>query len=89
MSFVTRVVRGSRFGSFPWAIWDRSSDPIVMRVTMPAKDAANARIGEAVTLKATLQPPREPIEPGGFDFGRQAWFASLGATAMRRAKSSP
>jgi hypothetical protein len=86
MSFVTRVVRGSRFGSFPWAIWDRSSDPIVMRVTMPAKDAANARIGEAVTLKATLQPPREPIEPGGFDFGRQAWFASLGATGYATSK---
>ncbi len=51
-----------------------------VRVTMPAKDAVNARIGEAVTLKATLQPPPEPIEPGGFDFGRQAWFASLGAT---------
>ena len=51
-----------------------------MRVTMPAPDAANSRIGEAVALSATLQPPPEPIEPGGFDFGRQAWFASLGAT---------
>jgi len=57
-----------------------------VRVTMPAPDAANSRIGEAVALSATLQPPPEPIEPGGFDFGRQAWFASLGATGYATSK---
>ena len=46
----------------------------------------NSRIGEAVALSATLQPPPEPIEPGGFDFGRQAWFASLGATGYATSK---
>jgi predicted membrane metal-binding protein len=51
-----------------------------------AKDGADARIGDAVTLKATLQPPPEPVEPGGFDFGRQAWFASLGATGYATSK---
>jgi competence protein ComEC len=54
--------------------------PYRVRISLPAKDAANARIGQAVTLHATLQPPPEPIEPGGFDFARQAWFARLGAT---------
>lgn len=54
--------------------------PYRVRVTMPAKDGAGVRIGEAVSLQATLQPPPEPIAPGSFDFARQAWFARLGAT---------
>ena len=48
-----------------------------MRVTLPAKDIADLKVGEAIALNAT---PPEPIEPGGFDFGRQAWFARLGGT---------
>ncbi len=60
--------------------------PYRVRVSLPAADGANARIGEAVTLHATLQPPPEPVEPGGFDFGRQAWFARLGATGYATSK---
>ena len=60
--------------------------PYRLRVSLPAGDAASARIGEAVTLRATLQPPPEPVEPGGFDFGRQAWFARLGATGYATSK---
>ena len=26
--------------------------------------------GEAISLKATLRPPPEPVQPNGFDFGR-------------------
>ena len=47
------------------------------------------RIGDAVALHATLQPPPEPIEPGGFDFGRQAWFARLGGTGYATSKIEP
>ena len=57
-----------------------------MRVSLPAADGASARIGQAVTLHATLQPPPEPVEPGGFDFGRQAWFARIGATGYATSK---
>jgi competence protein ComEC len=56
---------------------------------MPAPDADDVRIGQAVALSATLQPPPEPIEPGGFDFARQAWFASLGATGYATSKVQP
>jgi competence protein ComEC len=53
--------------------------PYRVRITL---SAANARIesGEAVALKAMLGPPPEPIAPNGFDFGRKAWFARLGAS---------
>ncbi len=60
--------------------------PYRIRVSMPARHAAGVRIGEAVTLHATLQPPPEPIEPGGFDFARQAWFSRLGATGYATSK---
>ena len=30
-------------------------------------------------LRATLMPPAEPALPGDYDFGRQAWFAGIGA----------
>ena len=31
-----------------------------------------------MTLRATLNPPPEPVAPGDFDFGRRAWFKQLG-----------
>ncbi|WP_108683579.1 ComEC/Rec2 family competence protein [Methyloceanibacter sp. wino2] len=34
--------------------------------------------GEAISLRATLNPPPEPVAPGDFDFGRRAWFQQLG-----------
>jgi len=63
--------------------------PYRVRVSLAARDISNARIGEAVTLHATLQPPPEPIEPGGFDFARRAWFARLGATGYVTSKVAP
>ncbi|MEQ1695953.1 MAG: ComEC/Rec2 family competence protein, partial [Hyphomicrobiaceae bacterium] len=36
------------------------------------------RPGDAVRLTATLGPPAEPSLPGGFDFGRQAWYLGIG-----------
>jgi competence protein ComEC len=60
--------------------------PYRARVTLPARDAASIKTGEAVQLFATLQPPPEPIAPGGFDFARQAWFDRLGATGYATSK---
>jgi competence protein ComEC len=60
--------------------------PYRVRLSLPAGDAAGARIGTAVTLRATLQVPPEPVEPGGFDFARQAWFSRLGATGYGTGK---
>jgi competence protein ComEC len=63
--------------------------PYRVRVSMPAKYAAGVRIGEAVTMRATLQPPPEPVEPGAFDFARAAWFGRLGATGYATSKVAP
>ena len=35
--------------------------------------------GDRIRLRALLMPPSPPVEPGGFDFARQAYFQRLGA----------
>jgi len=40
--------------------------------------------GLRVMLTAHLSPPSGPVEPGGFDFQRHAWFARLGAVGYAR-----
>ncbi len=36
-------------------------------------------VGDSVRLRARLLPPSEPVLPGGFDFGRWAYFHGIGA----------
>jgi competence protein ComEC len=59
--------------------------PYRVRVSL---SAASGRVetGEAIRLRATLQPPPEPIIPSGFDFARSAWFDRLGAIGYATAK---
>jgi competence protein ComEC len=40
--------------------------------------------GMRVMMTAHLSPPDGPVEPGGFDFQRLAWFRSLGAVGYTR-----
>ncbi len=40
--------------------------------------------GLRVMTTAHLSPPSGPVEPGGFDFQRHAWFARLGAVGYSR-----
>jgi competence protein ComEC len=51
--------------------------PYRVRVSLSAA-AGRVETGEAIRLRATLQPPPEPIIPAGFDFARSAWFDRLG-----------
>ena len=41
--------------------------------------AAPLQPGDRIRLRALLMPPSAPVEPHGFDFARQAYFARLGA----------
>lgn len=40
--------------------------------------------GMTVILTGHLSPPSGPVEPGGFDFQRNAWFAGLGGVGYTR-----
>ncbi len=52
--------------------------PVRVRVSI-ARAAPEVAAGTAVHLRATLMPPSEPALPGDYDFGRQTWFAGIGA----------
>jgi len=57
---------------------DGAEMPMRVRVSVSARAGA-PRPGARVALRAVLYPPAGPAYPGGFDFGRRAWFGSLGA----------
>ncbi len=40
--------------------------------------------GQYVMMTAHLSPPGGPVEPGGFDFQRHAWFLKIGAVGYTR-----
>ena len=73
-------------------------DQVVLERMSPARTPEQVRValhgdqgfvdpvpGLRVILTAHLSPPEGPVEPGGFDFQRLAWFARLGAVGYTRA----
>ena len=54
------------------------------------KDTAPA-VGSFVELKARLSPPLAPLRPGGYDFARDMYFQSIGASgyALGKIKVTP
>jgi competence protein ComEC len=75
-----RPTRGQRLTLRVTALGDlaEAARPAHVRVTTN-KALPDLTPGVAVRLRATLMPPSEPALPGDYDFGRQAWFAGLGA----------
>lgn len=61
--------------------------PLRARVTLASR--APPAVGTHVTLRASLAPPPGPAYPGGFDFGRMAWFEGIGATGFALGKVVP
>lgn len=54
--------------------------PARVRVALHGAGAGSVPVpGLTVILTAHLSPPDGPVEPGGFDFQRLAWFSRLGA----------
>ncbi|EEW24697.1 ComEC/Rec2 family competence protein [Rhodobacter ferrooxidans] len=67
-------------------------DQVVLDRVAPARTPQKVRVslhgaqgffapdpGQVVMLTGMLGPPEGPVEPGGFDFQRMAWFDRLGA----------
>ena len=52
--------------------------PLRVRIVTRA-ETAGLKPGDAVRVKATLNPPPGPTLPGDYDFARAAWFKGLGA----------
>ena len=45
--------------------------------------------GQAVRLFALINPPPAPASPGAYDFGRNAWFQSMGGVAFSLGETRP
>lgn len=60
--------------------------PQRVRISLHGKGPAGItpEPGLRVMTTAHLSPPSGPVEPGGFDFQRHAWFARLGAVGYSR-----
>ena len=75
-----RPQRGQRLTLRVASIASLATDvtPVRVRITT-ARAVPDLAPGSFVRLRATLMPPSPPALPGDYDFGRQAWFRSLGA----------
>ncbi|SFB80217.1 ComEC/Rec2 family competence protein [Tropicimonas isoalkanivorans] len=72
-------------------------DRVVLEDVAPSRTPARVRVslhgqqgfiapepGLTVILTGHLSPPSGPVEPGGFDFRRMAWFERLGGVGYTR-----
>ncbi|MGJ8545186.1 MAG: ComEC/Rec2 family competence protein [Sulfitobacter sp.] len=60
--------------------------PQRVRVSLHGERGGDIAITPGLRVMTTghLSPPSGPVEPGGFDFQRHAWFARLGAVGYSR-----
>ncbi|TFL18201.1 ComEC/Rec2 family competence protein [Jannaschia formosa] len=58
--------------------------PLRVRISLHGEAGADPRPGTRVMTTAHLSAPNGPVEPGGFDFQRHAWFLQLGAIGYTR-----
>ena len=89
-----RIVGIDRSGSDAVRI---TLDQVVLRDVTPARTPLRVRLslhsqwpgtapapGLVVMTTGHLSPPSGPVEPGGFDFQRHAWFQGIGAVGYTR-----
>ncbi|MFL5066254.1 MAG: ComEC/Rec2 family competence protein [Xanthobacteraceae bacterium] len=59
------------------------------RVRLSAAKGAAPPVGSFVAIKARLDPPLEPLRPGGYDFARDLYFQGIGATGFAQGAVKP
>jgi competence protein ComEC len=77
---------GPRLLIAPFAISHLTTDqlPLRVRIVMPAGGIVAP--GQAIAVKALLDPPPSPAAPGAYDFARDAWFAGDGGVGLARSQ---
>ena len=64
---------------------DAGRTPATVRVSLHGDQGfIKPEPGQVVVMTGHLSPPSGPVEPGGFDFQRMAWFEGLGAVGYTR-----
>jgi competence protein ComEC len=54
------------------------------RVRLSVKRGMAPAAGSFVEVKASLEPPLQPLEPGSYDFARDLFFQGIGASGFVR-----
>lgn len=84
--FVVDVVSpgagGPRLLIAPVAVSGLSPKQTPRRIRVTIGEDETPAPGQAVRLKAMLGPPPPPAAPGSYDFGRDAWFDSIGGVGF-------
>jgi competence protein ComEC len=62
--------------------------PPAVRITIRA-GADEIAVGDALTVLARLRPPGGPVMPGGFDFARADFYASIGGSGFAYGRAKP
>jgi competence protein ComEC len=52
------------------------------RVRLSVKKGTGPLVGDFVALRARLNPPLQPLRPGGYDFARDLYFQRIGASGF-------
>jgi len=73
--------RGARVMLAPTWMQGVAASDIPHRLSLSLRDEA-VRPGTPVSIRAIVNPPPGPASPGAFDFGRNAWFQSVGGSAL-------
>lgn len=60
----------------------RGAAPKLTRVRLSVRKGTAPTVGSFVALKASLRPPPRPARPGSYDFGRDMYFAGIGASGF-------
>jgi competence protein ComEC len=65
---------------------DPDETPLRVRISLHGdqSDSVDPTPGMRIITTGHLSPPGGPVEPGGFDFQRHAWFLKLGAVGYVR-----
>ena len=74
--------KGSRIILDVNEIEDLDADKAPLRIRLTIRKDKNIAVGQFVRLLAGLNPPSEPLIPGGFDFRRYLYFQKIGAVGF-------
>jgi competence protein ComEC len=64
------------------------STPHIVRITIRSR-TSDISVGEAISVRARLLPPSGPVMPGGYDFGRTAFYQGIGAVGFAYGAAGP
>lgn len=73
---------GRRLTIAPRAIEGLTAERTPRLVTVVARTKAAIAPGDTVSIRAVLMPPPGPVQPGGADFRRMAFYEGRGATGF-------